>query len=75
MSESLEAFRQELALVACPLCGEFTLQLVEREGLLAKPLGSFSLAGMQPKISAHKVMWPWLVCSRPECEYEERGKY
>jgi hypothetical protein len=71
---SLDDLRAFLAMSPCPECGERTLQLVFREGLVAKPLGSFSLAGMQPKVSAHKVMWPWAVCSRPECSFEKKAK-
>lgn len=58
----------------CPDCGELSLRVVGRDGLLAKPLGSFSLAGAQPKVSAHEVRWPWAKCSTPGCSFEKKAK-
>lgn len=72
--DSLREMRRTLITIACPDCGESTLQIVFREHLLARPITSFSLAGMQPKVSAHKVLWPFVICSRPECDFEKKGK-
>ncbi len=49
----------------CPGCGEFGLFIELRDRFFARPLGSFSLAGMQVKASAVKTQWPYLVCG--EC--------
>lgn len=38
--------------------------------LQAKPIGSFSLAGAQMKVSANRE--PWIVC--PPCGAEAQGK-
>jgi hypothetical protein len=38
--------------------------------LEAKPIGTFSLAGQQMKVTATE--WPWLVCDG--CGRESRGK-
>jgi hypothetical protein len=47
--------------VRCPACGGVaTLFTVER--FVAQPVGSFSLAGAQMKVSAHKVVLLW--CDR-----------
>lgn len=62
------------AATPCPLCREKALQVEYRPGLYAKPIGTFSLAGGQMKVSAHRVQWPWLVCRTPDCGFEEKGK-
>lgn len=52
----------------CPACGSKSLRIEER--LTTKPIGSFSLAGVQMKVSA--VSKPWLVCGT--CGIEAEGK-
>ena len=52
----------------CPSCGVKGLRIEYR--LTAKPLGSFSLAGAQMKVSAVRV--PWLICGT--CGVEAEGK-
>ena len=42
----------------CPACGYEFLILEMR--LVAKPLGTYSLAGMQLKVAAYE--WPYIVC-------------
>lgn len=47
----------------CPQCGEVgKLRIEYRDKLVAKPLGSFSLAGAQMKVSARRVQAPFLCC-------------
>ena len=53
---------------ACPACSQVSLEIVER--FEAKPVGTWSLAGMQMKMTG--TMWPWLVCR--SCGVEARGK-
>lgn len=58
----------------CRYCGpDFELRIEYREELEAKPLGSFSLAGMNPKFSAVKRNWPWAVCDN--CGRQSRGQF
>jgi hypothetical protein len=43
----------------CKHCGpDFPLRIEMREELEAKPIGTFSLAGVTPKFSAIKREWP-----------------
>lgn len=57
----------------CKHCGpEFPLRIEMREVYVAKPLGSFSLAGGQMKVSAIKRRWPYAVCDN--CKRESKGK-
>lgn len=58
--------------VPCRNCGQETLRLEWRDRLIAKPLGSHSLAGAQMKTSALEVSWPWCVCDT--CGAESEGK-
>jgi hypothetical protein len=58
----------------CPECGRTTLRVVTRETYQAKDLGTFSLAGVQPKVSAHRFLWPWVMCSNTACSFEKRVK-
>lgn len=58
----------------CPFCGQKALRLEMRESFTARPVGTWSLAGQQPKVSAYKQMWPWLVCDVSVCAYMERAK-
>jgi hypothetical protein len=51
------ASEAEATLPACPECGG-TLSVVEK--FVAKPLGTWSLAGAQPKATGR--FWPHLVC-------------
>ncbi|HEX5522788.1 MAG TPA: hypothetical protein VFX53_05040 [Pedococcus sp.] len=53
-----EPKREPVPDVPCPSCDQSTLDVEWR--LVAKPLGSFSLAGQQMKVSA--VETPFLVC-------------
>jgi hypothetical protein len=52
----------------CKYCGHVGLKIEWR--LEAKPLGTFSLAGQQMKVSA--LEWPWAIC--PGCKHESKGK-
>ena len=53
----------------CPACGELTLVIEER--FEAKPIGTWSLAGVQNKMTG--TMWPWIRCTN--CGVEARGKF
>lgn len=66
MTESID---DRLARVPCPRCGELTLRLETR--LEARPLGTWSLAGAQPKTSV--VEWPYAVCVTDDCDFERRA--
>lgn len=57
---------------ACKYCNSTDLRIEYREKIIAKPIGSFSLAGAQVKFSGHKVDWPWMVCGG--CHHESEGK-
>lgn len=47
----------------CAKCGAVGhLRLEVRSTLVAKPLGTWSLAGVQCKTVASEQPWPWLVC-------------
>lgn len=50
----------------CPSCGTKGSLTLEMR-LRAKPLGTYSLAGMQPKVAA--IPWPYLVCSVSDCTF------
>jgi hypothetical protein len=52
----------------CPGCGAKALRIEQR--ITGKPIGTFSLAGAQMKVSA-TVKW-WLVCDG--CGIEAEGK-
>lgn len=54
--------------VPCPVCEEFALVIEMR--LESKPLGTFSVSGMQLKTSAYN--WPYLVCKN--CGVTARAK-
>lgn len=62
---------EKLKTTPCPTCGHHTLQIDLR--MTAKQLGEFSLAGGQMKFSAGFL--PWLYCWRPECDFEQQGRY
>jgi hypothetical protein len=54
----------DLSTVTCPDCGVTgSIELTTR--LVAKPIGTFSLAGAQMKVSA--VETPVLACTTPGC--------
>jgi len=52
----------------CPSCGEMALTIEYR--LEVKELGTWSLAGTQPKVAARS--WPWLKCMN--CGLDARAK-
>lgn len=58
--------------VPCRDCGQLTLRIEWRSKLVAKPTGSYSLAGAQPKVAAEEKPWPWAVCDN--CGDESEGK-
>lgn len=68
---------EQLAEVPCPRCGHRTLTLEERDErrLFARRLGTWSLSGTQPKVSAvdATVRWPYAVCTTPDCGFEKRA--
>lgn len=53
----------------CKYCGPDAPLRIEYR-LVAKPIGTFSLSGVQAKVSA--VEWPFAVCD--SCGRESRGK-
>jgi hypothetical protein len=61
-----------LAGVPCRDCAVPALRVEWRTVLVAKPVGSHSLAGMQPKVAAEEKPWPWAVCDN--CGGESKGK-
>lgn len=54
--------------VACRYCGSDRTYIEMR--LESSPLGTFSLAGVAMKTTAHA--WPWAVCDG--CQHESRGE-
>lgn len=54
----------------CSTTGEIVL--VWKTELVAKPLGTWSLSGMQNKANCVEVSWPWAVCKN--CGHESKGK-
>ncbi len=57
--------------LTCPECLTYgTLVLDYR--LVAKDLGSYSLAGTQPKIAAREV--PHLVCTNEDCSFIQQAR-
>jgi hypothetical protein len=60
------AMEDQLSQVVCPGCGEVGSLGVELR-LVAKPIGSFSLAGAQMKVSAREG--PHLVCTTVGCGF------
>lgn len=54
--------------VTCPQCGHQGVNLVYK--LRAKKLGTWSLAGTQPKLVLER--WPYIIC--PECGLEGEGE-
>jgi hypothetical protein len=61
----------------CKYCGpDYPLRIEYRPErvLVAKPLGTFSLSGQQPKFSviADTRDWPYAVCDN--CKRESRGR-
>jgi hypothetical protein len=62
---------QALADVVCPDCnavGTLALEYL----LVAKPFGTYSLAGAQPKVAAYE--WPHLVCKAEGCGFAKAAK-
>lgn len=57
--------------VACPACGHEGMKVKWK--LVAKPVGTFSLAGRQMKFSACEA--PVLYCPNGECGVEATGKW
>jgi len=60
------SMEDQLRQVVCPSCGEVGSLGVELR-LVAQPIGSFSLAGAQMKVSARDV--PHLVCTTVGCGF------
>ena len=58
--------------IPCRDCGEPALRMEWRPRLAAKPIGSFSVAGMQFKVPVTEQLWPWCVCDN--CKAECEGK-
>jgi len=52
----------------CLKCGKKTLIIEMR--LTTKPMGTYSIAGVQPKVMASE--WPWLKCIN--CGIESAAK-
>lgn len=63
----------DLSAATCRHCGTTGQIRVEtRTEFHARPLGTYSLAGQWPKVSAARVEWPWAVCGA--CGHESRGE-
>lgn len=62
-----------LAATPCPRCGVAEGRLAVTVGMAARPLGSHSLAGAQPKVSAREV--PVLACSGEGCGFRITGVF
>lgn len=60
----------EVQLHPCPTCHQFTLRFTMK--FEALPLGTWSLAGQQPKTSARE--WPYVVCDNDTCDFQQRAK-
>jgi hypothetical protein len=67
----IEIDEEQLKKLPCPQCNtQGSLKLENR--LVAKPLGSYSIAGAQPKVVATQV--PHLVCTKEGCGFTLRAK-
>lgn len=64
--------RDDLKGVPCKYCWETAIVLELRQEFIAKPVGTFSLAGAQMKFSAIRCWWPWARCTA--CGHESKGK-
>lgn len=62
-----EAVAEVTAAIECPEC-HIVGSLALEWKLVAKPQGTYSLAGVQPKVSAKE--WPYLVCQTESCCYD-----
>lgn len=65
--EWFEAARQEIRLMPCPRCG-YVGDMELNKRMVAKPLGSFSLAGTQMKVSVVEEF----VMQHPRCGLRAR---
>lgn len=63
--------RERIEGMNCKHCGN-PLRIEWRDEYIAKPLGTYSIAGAQNKVVAHTVQWPWAVCDT--CKLESKGK-
>lgn len=66
----MSSIEDQVREVPCPTCGRLTLRFTTK--LEPRPLGTWSLAGQQPKTSA--VEWPYVVCDGDACDFEQRAK-
>lgn len=66
----MELDLSEVPCTKCQLPGGLRIEM--RTEVEAKPLGSYSLAGEQVKVSAHVSDRPWMVCDL--CNAECKGK-
>jgi transcription elongation factor Elf1 len=57
--------KAKIADVPCPECGAKAFSIKTR--LVARPIGTYSLAGAQMKVSAYE--WPHLVCGNCGAAY------
>lgn len=62
----MEINESDLARLECPHC-HTTGSLRIEVRLVAKPLGSYSIAGAQPKVVATQI--PHLVCTKANCGF------
>lgn len=58
--------------VSCVYCGSDDTWAGWKLELRAKELGTFSLAGVQMKMSVKQVKHPWALCKG--CGHESRGR-
>lgn len=72
MSGAIRATVGPVPDVPCTKCGAEKLRIEMRPVLVAKPPGSYSLAGVQMKHSAVAGEWPWMVCDGCGAECEGR---
>lgn len=55
----------------CPTCDNATLILANKTMLVAKPVGTYSLAGMVPKASMTTGSFIVMKCNTPDCDFEK----
>lgn len=72
MSDGSLSETNPFAGMPCRDCGAANLKLELRPSLDAQPLGGWSLAGAQMKLSAVVGSWPWCVCGT--CGSESKGQ-
>lgn len=60
--------------ITCPVCGHVGFRVEYRKRMVAKPLGTFSLAGQQDKVSAVEEEVPAIICEGAGCDVQSEGR-